>query len=169
MCEAAPQNALRHHLQRDVQQRDAGHGESDRARYGPLGVAQFTTWHQRALDARKREDQQQAGASDVAGRRHRRDAQVFAVDEERTTDGHQKERQQLGDRRDRIEPHAKRDAAQIDEHPEAVGHDKNRDVHCTPGEGWNKERPRLDAKTVDTAAVANVPSIHNSTPERKAA
>ena len=30
-------------------------------------------------------------------------------------------------------------------------------------------RPTLDASTVDTAAVANVPSIHNSTPEMKPA
>ena len=38
-------------------------------------------------------------------------------------------------------------------------------VRTSAGTSW----PMLDANTVDTAAVANVPSIHSSTPERNPA
>ena len=57
--EVVAEHALRHHLQRDVEHGDGDHRQRDRARHRARGIAHFAARHQRALDAREREDQQQ--------------------------------------------------------------------------------------------------------------
>ena len=51
------ENALRHHLHGEIQQRHADHREKNRARNGARRLVHFAARHQRRLDAEEREDE----------------------------------------------------------------------------------------------------------------
>ena len=97
---------------------------------------------------------------------HRRDPQVLGVDEERAADGDEQQRQELGDRGDRVEPRAEATPRRLTSDQKAKAATRIAISIQRPASAGTS-RPRLDANTVATAAVANVPSIQSSTPEMK--
>ena len=164
--EIIAENALRHHLQRDVEHGDADHRERDGPRYGALGVAHFAARDQRQLDAREREHQDAATcARSPRPPAWRRCARFSARTKNSacgtaiSTSGNSFATVAI-----EFESHAQRHTAHVDHRPERKRRHEYDRLH-RPVAGRHQQLRRWSQTPVDTAAVANVPSIHSNTPE----
>ena len=104
-------------------------------------------------------------AREVAGRRPFGDLKVLGAHEKQARDRDQQERQQFRHRDRGVEPHAQRHAAHVDPRPEPERDDEHSGRASALPDNAGTSSPMLAANTDDTAAVANMPSIHSSTPE----
>ena len=166
---ALPRMPCADDLQRDVERGDAEHRQRDGARHGARRVAHLAARHERRTRCRR--TRRSAAATCV--RRRRPTARPSRCrfsprTKNSAADGDEQQRQQLGDRGDRVQARAERHAAQVDERPEPEGATQHasscrgRRAPARAARRWRRtpSRPRPSR---------TCPSIHSSTPDRNAA